>query len=76
MKNVRDFTEFVTEAKINPKKQFGMTTQVNDSIKSLCESTLCKEAKSYHEDDDPSHTYEGYVGICSDHLKKCMGSYK
>lgn len=49
-----------------------MTTQVQDSIKKMCEDVLHPEAKAYHDDEDPAHTYDGYVKECKAYLKECM----
>lgn len=61
----------LTEA-ANPKKSFAMTTQVQDSIKKLCESMLHKEAMKHDEDENESHTYESYMNQCADYVKECI----
>ena len=34
---------------------------------------LAKEAKEYHDDENPDHTYEGYVNECGNYIKEYMG---
>lgn len=72
MKNVESFDNFLSEAKIDTKKQFGLTTQVQDSIKKLCEGTIHENAKACHENDDKSQTYEKYIEECGSYMKECM----
>jgi hypothetical protein len=72
MKNVISFDNFLNEAKINPKKQFGLTTQVQDSIKNLCESVIHENAMACHENDDKSQTYEKYIKECGSYMNECM----
>lgn len=43
------------------------------ALESLCEAMLCKEADEYHNDENPEHTYEGYVMGCANYMKECMG---
>jgi hypothetical protein len=74
LQNFDDFQTSKKEVKeeLNPKKQFILSTQVQDSIKKMCQETLHPEAKSYHDDDDKAHTYEGYIKECKAYLKECM----
>lgn len=74
MKNITSYTEFMNEAKANPKKGFMISKKVQDSIKSCCEGMMA-EAKECHENEDPKQTYEGYVNEAMNYLKECMGSY-
>jgi hypothetical protein len=43
------------------------------ALESLCEAMLCKEADEYHNDENPEHTYEGYVIECANYMKEYMG---
>jgi hypothetical protein len=72
MKNVIPFDNFVNETKTDPKKQFGLTTQVQDSIKKLCEGVIHENAIACHENDDKSQTYERYIEECGSYMKECM----
>jgi hypothetical protein len=72
MKNVISFDSFVNEAKIDPKKQFGLTTQVQDSIKNLCKGTIHENAIACHENDDKTQTYEKFINECGSYMKECM----
>lgn len=72
MKNIASFDKFEMNEKVNPKKQFGLTTQVQDSIKKLCEGTIHNEAVKCHENDDKSQTYEKYIEECGSYMKECM----
>lgn len=72
MKNLISFDNFINEAKINPKKQFGLTTQVQDSIKKLCEGAIHENAIACHENDDKSQTYEKYIEECGSYMKERM----
>ena len=72
MKNVTSFDDFLNEKKVNTKKEYALSHKVQDSIKKLCESMLHEEAKKWHEDDDKSHTYEGYMNEAKDCMNECM----
>ena len=72
MKNLESFDNFVNEAKIDPKKQFGLTTQVQDSIKKLCEGAIHENAMACHENDDKTQTYEKYIKDCGSYMNECM----
>ena len=51
----------------------GMTEHAKLAIESLCEELLKHEAQKFHDDEDESHTYEGYVNDCSSYMKEMMG---
>lgn len=74
LKNFKDFQSSNNEVKedINPKKQFVLSTEVQDSIKKLCIEMLHPEAKKYHDDEDTAHTYNGYIKECKSYLRECM----
>jgi hypothetical protein len=72
MKNLIPYSEFVGEATVNPKKEFGLTTQVQDSIKNLCKGPIHKNAVACHENEDQSQTYEKYIAECASYMKECM----
>ncbi len=72
MNNLLPFDSFINETEINPKKQFELTTQVQDSIKNLCKGSIHKNAIMCHENDDKAQTYEKYINECSSYMKECM----
>lgn len=72
MKNILSFENFEMNEKVNPKKQFGLTTQIQDSIKKLCNGAIHKEAVKCHENDDKSQTYAKYIKECSNYMNECM----
>ncbi len=74
LQNFEDFQTSRKEVKeeIDPKKQFVLSTDVQDSIKKLCEEMLHPEAKAYHDDEDTAHTYNGYIKECKSYLRECM----
>ena len=51
----------------------GMSEHAKLALESLCQEMLCKEAQAYHEDEDESHTYEGYVNECANYMREMMG---
>jgi hypothetical protein len=50
----------------------GCSDNARMMIESMCKEYLVREAMEYHEDEDDSHTYEGYVHECMSYLKECM----
>lgn len=50
----------------------GCSSEAKAMIESMCNEYLIHEGKAYHEDEDDSHTYEGYVSECMSYLKECM----
>jgi hypothetical protein len=49
-----------------------ISTNVQDSIKKLCEEMLHPEAKACHEDEMKEHTYESYIKECGSYMQECM----
>jgi hypothetical protein len=77
MKNLKKFSDFtgedrIEEKSISPKKGFMISTNVQDSIKKLCEEMLHPEAKACHEDEMKEHTYESYIKECGSYMQECM----
>ncbi len=79
MENLKSFETF-SEVEIVTNEAEGAMTPMcpisesaKEMIKGICEAHLCKEADEYHNDDDPEHTYEGYINECMNYLKECMG---
>jgi len=50
-----------------------MSEAAKANMKKICEEHLAKEAAEYHNNDNPEHTYEGYVAECGKYLMECMG---
>lgn len=75
MKNLKHYESFsTTEIKeSNHMNEYGMSPASKMALESLCEAMLCKEADEYHNDENPEHTYEGYVMECANYMKECMG---
>ena len=75
MENIKSYESFSTvEIKeSNNMNECGMSPASKMALESLCEAMLCKEADQYHNDENPEHTYEGYVMECSNYIKECMG---
>jgi SMC interacting uncharacterized protein involved in chromosome segregation len=72
MKNILAFENFEMNEKVNPKKQFGLTTQVQNSIKKLCEGMIHNDAVKCHENDDKTQTYSKYIKECGSYMNECM----
>jgi hypothetical protein len=51
-----------------------MTPASKMALEKLCEELLCKEARDYHDDENPEHTYESYVNECMNRMNELMGS--
>jgi hypothetical protein len=75
MENIKSYESFSTvEIKeSNDMNECGMSPASKMALESLCEAMLCKEADQYHNDENPEHTYEGYVNECANYIKECMG---
>lgn len=82
-KLVKSYSQYINEdyskdiepksgKEINPKREFAMTTQVQDSIRQFCKDALHNEAIKYDEDDNHDHTYPGYMQECLDYIAECM----
>jgi len=48
--------------------------KTKDKIHDLCKNHILKEAMKYHNDDDPSHTYDGYVKECTGYINEMLGT--
>jgi hypothetical protein len=61
--------ENLEDVNVEPNKKLEKAKMI---IESMCNEYLINEALAYHEDEDDSHTYEGYVKSCMEQLKTCM----
>ena len=43
-------------------------------LEKACKEILMKEAQEYHDDENPEHTYEGYVNECNNYINEIMGN--
>ena len=50
----------------------GCSSEAKAMIESMCNEYLIQEGMAYQEDEDDSHTYEGYTQACMEYLKSCM----
>lgn len=50
-----------------------MSPAAMEAVKNVCEGLLCREAEDWHNDEDPEHTYEGYVNECAKYMTEMMG---
>jgi hypothetical protein len=75
MENIKSYESFsdIEIKESNGMNECGMSTESKMALESLCEAMLCKEADGYHNDENPEHTYEGYVMECMNYIKECMG---
>jgi hypothetical protein len=75
MENIKSYESFsdIEIKESNDMNECGMSTESKMALESLCEAMLCKEADQYHNDENPEHTYEGYVMECANYMKECMG---
>lgn len=73
MKNLTTFDDFVFEAKkADPKKGYTISNKVQNSIKKLCEGAMHNEAMDHDKNENPKHTYEGYMKECGKYMNECM----
>lgn len=74
MENLKSFDIFETtneaEQSMTP---MCLSENAKEMLKGVCEGHLCKEADDFDKDEDPEHTYEGYINECMNYLKECMG---
>jgi len=75
MENIKSYESFsdIEIKESNHMSESGMSPASKMALESLCEAMLCKEADEYHNDENPEHTYEGYVMECMNYIKECMG---
>lgn len=77
MRNIHKYEDFfIPNKSVNEMYEdsySAMSGGAKESLKSICEGLLCKEAEDYQNDDDNSHTYEGYIEECARYIKECMG---
>lgn len=70
MKSFNQFQKELVE-KIDPKRQYSISNNVQDSIKKLCESIIHEQAKACHED-ETNRTYDSYIKECGTYMNECM----
>jgi hypothetical protein len=75
MENIKSYESFsdMEIKESNGMNESCMSPASKMALESLCEAMLCKEAGEYHNDENPEHTYEGYVMECANYMKECMG---
>ena len=75
MENIKSYESFSSREikESDSMYECGMSDNAKMALESLCESMLCKEAEDYHNDENPDHTYEGYVKECMDYMREAMG---
>jgi hypothetical protein len=75
MENIKSYESFsdIEIKESNGMNETCMSSESKMALESLCEAMLCKEADQYHNDENPEHTYEGYVMECMNYVKECMG---
>ena len=77
MKNLTTYENYGTsEIQENwdmQKESSCMSEESKMQLEKLCNEYLSNEAKAYHDDENPDHTYEGYVNECGNYMKECMG---
>lgn len=76
MRNLNRYEDFFSRKQVNEMYESSysaMSESAKESLKSICEGLLCREAEDYQNDEDNSHTYEGYTEECSRYIKECMG---
>ncbi len=76
MKNLKEYDFFGSVEESSDHLSEGsscMSPSAMEAIKSACKSCLMEEAHGYDQDENPDHTYEGYVNKCMEYLKECMG---
>jgi hypothetical protein len=78
MKNLASYEDHLNKEITESNEQItecdGMSQNAKMALESLCEELLCKEAREYHDDENPEHTYEGYVNECVNKLNEMMGN--
>jgi hypothetical protein len=80
MQNITNYESF-TQGELKESSDMMMGTQESGAmspeaklaVEKLCEAILKKEAEDYHNDENPDHTYEGYMKECGSYLNECMG---
>jgi len=75
MENIKSYESFsdIEIKESNHMSESCMSPASKMALESLCEAMLCKEAAEYHNDENPMHTYEGYVMESANYMKECMG---
>lgn len=75
MENIKSYESFsdIEIKESNHMNESCMSPASKMALESLCEAMLCKEAAGYHNDENPMHTYEGYVMECANYMKEYMG---
>jgi hypothetical protein len=77
MKNLTTYENYGTsEIQENwdmQKESSCMSEGARMQLEKICEEYLAKEAKEYRDDENPDHTYEGYVNECGNYIKEYMG---
>lgn len=70
---MKTYKQYLNESE--GKKVSAMTEEAKKHVKEMCEK-LYNEAKAYHDDPHPDHTYESYVKECGDYMNEMMNEGK
>jgi hypothetical protein len=71
--NLLSIGEYIRESRINEERHC-ISDQAKSVLEKACEECLLKEAEDYENDENESHTYEGYTNGCISYLKEMMGN--
>lgn len=70
---MKTYKQYLNESE--GKKVYAMTDEARKHVENMVEN-LCEEAKAYHEDPHPDHTYESYIKECGDYMAEKMNERK
>jgi hypothetical protein len=70
MKPTLSYKDFLVESNCSEC----MSEAIREKIHEVCKTHILREAMEYHNDDDPGHTYEGYVNECMSYMNEILGS--
>lgn len=76
MKNLTSYEDHLNKGITESNDQVSecMSPGAKMALEKLCEEILCKEAREYHDDENPEHTYECYVNECANKINEIMGN--
>ena len=70
MKPTPSYKDFLIESNCS---KF-ISEETKQKLYDVCKKNILKEANDYHNDEDPEHTYEGYVKECMSYMNEMLGS--
>lgn len=77
MKNLLKFEDHLTKTideSMTNEAGGCLSENAKMTLEKACNEVLMKEAKEYDGDDNPDHTYEGYVNECNNYISEIMGN--